>query len=93
MSYNIEADGSLTSVHLGHIDPVFGELDHSARVHESEAVARADEQVASILDVVVGGDGLWSRGEHRDVHEVAPRQLRIGLQRQGHDARGDGRGR
>ena len=23
MSYNIEADGSLTSVHLRHIDPVF----------------------------------------------------------------------
>ena len=74
-----------------YVSPGAGHLDHAAGVHEAEAVARADLEAALVHDVVVRLDALGLRGEHDEEHDVAPRELRIGLERQRYDAGGEWR--
>ena len=48
---------------------------------------------AFILKVVVWRDRFGPRCQHDQIHDIPPCQIRIGLQGQGNDAGGDGRGR
>ncbi len=78
-------------MHSWHWTPRSRQLDHTAGVHETEAVARAHCEATLVHNVVVRLDGLRSRGEHGEKHDIAPGELWIGLQSQGDYAGGEWR--
>ena len=62
---------------------------HCAGVHEAKAKGVRELPAHSVGGPILGFEvPLRSRGSHRDVLDIPPVQLRVGLEREGDDAGG-----